>query len=395
MGTPVNFNGSSYTVPASGERKWGTQTSNLLIALANNALSKAGGNFTLTADTNFGATYGLIVKYLKSASSNISTTGVVRLANTDKIAFRNNANGADLSLGVSTSDRLQFESVNIPTISSTDTLTNKTIAAGSNTITGLAKSDVGLGNVDNTSDSTKNSASATLTNKTFGDSVIFTNISTPSTPSAGTGRFYFKSDKPTYLDSSGNERIVANTTDSLSNPMTTVDDIIVGGSSGVATRKAKGSNNTVWAVDNSGVLAYTGTPRVTSISFGGTALANYEEGTWTPAEASKTNLTGTGSYGTATYTRIGNMVFARIETISGYSITTTATNTKLVITTTGLPGVANSTPFYGTALTSRGGTPITASVSDNAGGSTNFQIDWLSNGTGTVDVGYLNFTYKI
>lgn len=35
------------------------------------------------------------------------------------------------------------------------------------TPTGIVKNDVGLGNVDNTSDATKNSASATLTNKTF------------------------------------------------------------------------------------------------------------------------------------------------------------------------------------------------------------------------------------
>ena len=47
------------------------------------------------------------------------------------------------------------------------TFTNKTIAAGSNTITGLTKSDVGLGNVDNTSDATKNAAVAALTNKTI------------------------------------------------------------------------------------------------------------------------------------------------------------------------------------------------------------------------------------
>jgi len=47
------------------------------------------------------------------------------------------------------------------------TFTNKTIAAGSNTITGLTKSDVGLGNVDNTSDATKNAAVAVLTNKTI------------------------------------------------------------------------------------------------------------------------------------------------------------------------------------------------------------------------------------
>jgi hypothetical protein len=52
------------------------------------------------------------------------------------------------------------------------TLTNKTISAASNTITGLTKSDVGLSNVDNTSDATKNSAVATLTNKILTAPVI-------------------------------------------------------------------------------------------------------------------------------------------------------------------------------------------------------------------------------
>jgi hypothetical protein len=48
------------------------------------------------------------------------------------------------------------------------TLTNKTLTAPViNSPTGLVKGDVGLGNVDNTSDATKNSASATLTNKTI------------------------------------------------------------------------------------------------------------------------------------------------------------------------------------------------------------------------------------
>lgn len=130
MATSVTFNGSTYSIPANREpRGWGTSLSAFLVDVANNSLSKAGGNFTLSADINFGPTYGLVAKYIKSASSNIAQTGVVRLANTDKITFRNNANGADLNVGVSASDRLQFESVNIPTISSTDTLTNKTLTS--------------------------------------------------------------------------------------------------------------------------------------------------------------------------------------------------------------------------------------------------------------------------
>lgn len=57
----------------------------------------------------------------------------------------------------------------------TDTLTNKTLTSPViNTPTGIVKGDVGLGNVDNTSDATKNAASATLTNKTLTSPVINT-----------------------------------------------------------------------------------------------------------------------------------------------------------------------------------------------------------------------------
>lgn len=50
----------------------------------------------------------------------------------------------------------------------TDTLTNKTLTSPAiTTPTGIVKGDVGLGNVDNTSDATKNAATATLTNKTI------------------------------------------------------------------------------------------------------------------------------------------------------------------------------------------------------------------------------------
>lgn len=52
-------------------------------------------------------------------------------------------------------------------LTATQTLTNKTLTSPViNTPTGIVKGDVGLSNVDNTSDATKNSASATLTNKT-------------------------------------------------------------------------------------------------------------------------------------------------------------------------------------------------------------------------------------
>ena len=69
----------------------------------------------------------------------------------------------------------------------TATLTNKTLTSPTinspaiSSPTGLVKGDVGLGNVDNTSDATKNAASATLTNKTIsGASNTLSNIAESS-----------------------------------------------------------------------------------------------------------------------------------------------------------------------------------------------------------------------
>jgi WD40 repeat protein len=75
----------------------------------------------------------------------------------------------------------------------------------------LVKADVGLGNVDNTSDATKNSAVATLTNKTIVEPLIdnFMDLneeSSPSAPAAGKLRVYPKTDsKLYYKDSTGTE----------------------------------------------------------------------------------------------------------------------------------------------------------------------------------------------
>ena len=67
------------------------------------------------------------------------------------------------------------------TLTGIQTLTNKTLTTPAITNpTGLDKNDVGLSNVDNTSDATKNSASATLTNKRITKRVkTFTSDATP------------------------------------------------------------------------------------------------------------------------------------------------------------------------------------------------------------------------
>lgn len=109
MSTSVTFNGTSYTVPAIADASWGTNVSNYLIAIASGCLQKTGGSFTLSqADVDFGATYGLKAVYFKSKTANIASAGVVQLAKTDVMSWRNNANSADLSLSINGSDALLF-----------------------------------------------------------------------------------------------------------------------------------------------------------------------------------------------------------------------------------------------------------------------------------------------
>lgn len=77
------------------------------------------------------------------------------------------------------------------TLTGVETLTNKTLTSPAiSTPSGLVKGDVGLGNVDNTSDATKNAASVTLTNKTLTTPTIgsLVNATHDHTNAAGGGQ---------------------------------------------------------------------------------------------------------------------------------------------------------------------------------------------------------------
>lgn len=140
------------------------------------------------------------------------------------------------------------------------------------------------------------------------------------------------------------------------------------------------------------------------ISFGNETLKNYDEGTFTCTENRKTNLTGTGSFLGGNYTRIGNMVFATLDSISGYTITTAGNDTFLAFDTNGLPGLTNSTKFYGGGVCNITSSPFEAiiiGVEDDSGSNTAIRIKFgvgtgigVSNGD-AISISSLYFQYRI
>lgn len=113
MSTTVTLNANQYQVPAYQDTGYAQGTGNLssyLISLATGCLTLAGGSFPLTADADFGASFGLKSLYYKSRATNVSSTGIVRLGNTEIIGWRNAGNGGDVTLSCNASDQISCSS---------------------------------------------------------------------------------------------------------------------------------------------------------------------------------------------------------------------------------------------------------------------------------------------
>jgi hypothetical protein len=129
MAQTYTINGVDYTFPDVDDSDWGQNVTDWAGAVSSFLLQRTGGTFTLSAEIDFGATYGLMSAYLKSKGSNIATTGFMRLSSTDDIAWRNNANDGDLLLSKGTDDKLEFNSIDLVDLSTAQTLTNKTLTS--------------------------------------------------------------------------------------------------------------------------------------------------------------------------------------------------------------------------------------------------------------------------
>lgn len=228
MSTNVTLNGSTYAIPAIGDDNWGADVSAYLIAISTVVLQKSGGTFTLTAETNFGATYGLKTAYYKSQATNPSSAGIVRLGNNESIGWRNFANGADLLLKVNASDVFQFNGSNV-LLAGAASIVNADINAAA----AIAYSKLSLAGSIVNADISNSAAIAA-------SKLVGTDIATVGTITSGTW-----SATAIALNKGGTGQTTKAAAFDALQPMSAAGDIIYGGASGTGTRLAKGSDGQV------------------------------------------------------------------------------------------------------------------------------------------------------
>jgi hypothetical protein len=128
MAIPLVVNGVTFQYPQQFDKNWGPTLTGWSSAVTSGMLQKAGGAFTLTAEVDFGSSFGIKVKSIKSEEASIAHSGFLRLANASAgIVWRNALDGADLPLTVNASNQLTFNGVNV---GATTSLTDSHILVG-------------------------------------------------------------------------------------------------------------------------------------------------------------------------------------------------------------------------------------------------------------------------
>lgn len=134
MAIPLTINGATFEYPVNFDENWGIEATGWAQAVTNGMLQRAGGNFPLLADVNFGPNFGLLSAYFETRITNPASSGLVRLSKTDVIDWRNNANSADNILAVNSSDQLTYNGTIIGVATGVTSITgtvNEVIASAS------------------------------------------------------------------------------------------------------------------------------------------------------------------------------------------------------------------------------------------------------------------------
>lgn len=148
----ISWRGTTYQVPEPDDA-FSQSLTNYLVAVASGAVP-----LPTTADSDFGALFGVAALYFRSKSTNPAASGVVRLAAGDGLAFRNAANAGDVLLGKDAGDALTFGGQNVtgnPMLAAT-TAAGQSIPSATTTI-------VVFGTVERDSDSAYNASTGRFT----------------------------------------------------------------------------------------------------------------------------------------------------------------------------------------------------------------------------------------
>ena len=145
MAISVTIGGTAYSVPEPGDVGYGQSLTNYLVAIASGVVQlNNSGTQALAAEWNAGSSFGIKAPYFKTSTATPATTGLLRAARADSIAWRNQANSADLPLSVDTTNNLTFASAYLTGQPVVGAMT----AAGQGIPTGATETIVVFGSVD-------------------------------------------------------------------------------------------------------------------------------------------------------------------------------------------------------------------------------------------------------
>src|SRR3954470_22812234 len=174
MALTATLLGTNYSIPEPGDAGYDQALTNYLKALSTAFPQISGGTYSLTAELDFGVSFGIKAAYLKSETSGPAAAGAVRFARSDTLSWRNSGNSADLPLGVNANSELTFNTKNV---TGNAYLSASTIA-GQSIPTGATEAIVVFGTVDVDSDAGYNSGTGRYTIPTGkdGDYLIYGQI---------------------------------------------------------------------------------------------------------------------------------------------------------------------------------------------------------------------------
>ena len=279
-----------YVVVASGAASRSTD--------ANTSAKVTSGMYVFVSEGTVSADMGYVL-----TTNDVITLGSTSLSFTQFSGAGQITAGTGLSKSGST---LLIDTAVTANLTTAQTLTNKTLTSPVvNTPTGIVKGDVGLGNVDNTSNATERAATATLANKTL------------TTPILG-------------VATATSINKVAFTTPATGSTLTIADGKTLTASN---TLTLTGTDASSVAFGTGGTVAYTSVTSLSSLANVGTITTGVWNGTTIAGQYGGTGVTNTDK----TITLGGNLT-----TSGAFTTTLTATaNTSITLPTSGTLATLN------------------------------------------------------